>query len=119
MVGELAERRAFATEVAEGREKSEHLDRAESVDDSAALNQSPDTTPVQDDPLGALHALVAGLKIPRDKFERYARKKYGAGWCRNANGIKRVAGAIDGFKANGNGALAAIDAELEMFTSTD
>jgi hypothetical protein len=74
-------------------------------------------TRADDDPLGALYALVAELKIPRDKFERYAKKKYGAGWSRNANGIKRVAGAVDGFRAKGNGVLAAIDVELDMFTS--
>jgi hypothetical protein len=73
---------------------------------------------VEDDPVGALYALVAELKIPRDKFERYAKKKYGAGWNRNANGIRRVAGAVDGFRAKGNGVVAAIDAELDMFTSS-
>ena len=110
---------ASATEVAEGHEKPERLDRPEPVDDDAAAKQVPDTTPDQDDPLGALYALVAGLKIPHDKFERYARKKYGAGWSRNVNGVRRVASAVDGFKANGNGFLAAIDAELDMFTSTN
>ena len=110
---------ASATEVPEGRENPEHLDRPEPVDDSAASKQLPSATPGQDDPLGALYALVAGLKIPRDKFERYARKKYGAGWSRNVNGVKRVARAVDGFKANDNDFLAAIDAELDMFTSTN
>ena len=111
--------RASATEVAEAREKPQRLDCPEPVDDCAASKQLPDTIPVQDDPLGALYALVAGLKIPRDKFERYAKKKYGAGWSRNANGVRRVAGAVDSFKADGNGFLAAIDAELDMFTSTN
>jgi hypothetical protein len=79
----------------------------------------PAETRAEDDPLGALYALVAELKIPRDRFERYAKKKYGAGWSRNANGIRRVAGAVDGFRAKGNGVLAAIDAELDMFASTN
>jgi hypothetical protein len=79
----------------------------------------PGESRTDDDPLGALYALVAELQIPRDKFERYAKKKYGAGWTRNANGIKRVAAAVDGFRAKGNGVLAAIDAELDMFTSSN
>jgi len=85
----------------------------------AELERLPSDTRAEDDPLGALYAFVAELKIPRDKFERYAKKKYGAGWSRNANGIRRVAGAVDGFRANGNGVLAAIDAELDLFTRTD
>ena len=84
----------------------------------AELERLPSDTRAKDDPLGALYALVAELRIPRDKFERYAKKKYGAGWSRNANGIRRVASAVDGFRAKGNGVLAAIDAELDMFTST-
>ena len=65
--------------------------------------------------LKQLFALVATLDIPREKFERYAKKKYGAGWNRNANGIKRVLSTVEGFNANPEGLLAAIDAELEMF----
>jgi hypothetical protein len=111
-----------ATETAAGEAKGgaelQRLLQPEAAGDRSA-EQLPGAAIAKDDPLGALYALVAALKIPRDKFDRYARKKYGAGWCRNANGIKRVAGAVDGFKANGNGALAAIDAELDMFTSTE
>jgi hypothetical protein len=107
-----------AAAVAEGAEMLHCLDRPEPVDD-AGRKQVPDTTPGLDDPLGAVYALVAGLNIPRDKFERYARKKYGAGWSRNANGVRRVASAVDSFKANGNGFLAAIDAELDMVTPTN
>ena len=92
------------------------IEEAEGIAEPERLQGEPRAG---DDPLGALYALVAELKIPRDKFERYAKKKYGAGWSRNANGIRRVAGAVGGFKANGNGALAAIDAELDMFTSID
>ena len=92
------------------------LREQEAADDHAPEGVTIPTA-TKDDPLGALYALVAELKIPRDKFDRYAKKKYGAGWWRNSNGVKRVTGAIDGFKANGNGALAAIDAELDMFTS--
>jgi hypothetical protein len=87
--------------------------------DDIQAQRVPGATLAKDDPLGALYALLAELKIPRDKFERYAKKKYGAGWSRNANGIKRVAGAVDGFRANGNGVLATIDAELDMSGSTN
>jgi hypothetical protein len=99
-----------------GSAQPQALRKHEAADDAPDGMMSP---AAKDDPLAALYALVAELKIPRDKFDRYTRKKYGAGWCRNTNGIKRVAGAIDGFKANGNDAIAAIDAELDMFTSTD
>ena len=108
---------ASAIDIAEGHEKPEDLDRGELADDAAAAKQLPGTMSVEDDPLGALYALVVGLKIPRDKFERYARKKYGAGWSLNVNGIRRVADAVGGVRANGDDLLAAIDAELDMFTS--
>jgi hypothetical protein len=86
------------------------------AESTAEPERLPGEARAEDDPLGALYALVAELKIPHDKFERYAKKKYGAGWSRNANGVRRVAGAVDGFRAKGNGVLAAIDAELDMFT---
>jgi hypothetical protein len=92
--------------------------QTEAVERGAEPEGLPGEARAEDDPLGALYALVAELRIPRNKFERYAKRKYGAGWSRNANGIRRVAGAVDGFRAKGNGVLAAIDAELDMFTST-
>jgi hypothetical protein len=93
------------------------MPQTEEAEGIAEPERMPGETRAEDDPLGALYALVAELEIPRDKFERYAKKKYGAGWSRNANGIKRVAGAVDGFRGKGNGVLAALDAELDMFTS--
>ena len=93
--------------------------QAEGGEGGAEAERVPGETRAEDDPLGALYALVAELEIPRDKFERYAKRKYGTGWSRNANGIRRVAGAVDGFRAKGNGVLAAIDAELDMFAATD
>ena len=103
---------------AEGAESGEpQRSREQEAADDRAPEGITIPTATKDDPLGALYALVAELKIPRDKFERYARKKYGAGWSRNVNGVRRVASTVDTFKANGNGFLAAIDAELDMFTS--
>jgi len=95
------------------------LPLTEEAEGIAEPERLPAERRAEDDPLAALYALVVELKIPRDKFERYAKKKYGAGWSRNANGVRRVAGAVGSFKANGNGALAAIDAELDMFTRTE
>ena len=91
-----------------------HCPNGESDDATDGL---PTAKRSKDDPLGALYALLAELRIPRDKFERYAKKKYGAGWSRNANGVRRVAGAINGLKANSDGVVAAIEAELDMFAS--
>ena len=74
----------------------------------------PAATSVGNDALDELFALLATLNVPREKFERYAKKKYGAGWNRNRNGIKRVLSTVEGFKGNRDGLLAAIDAELEL-----
>ncbi len=70
--------------------------------------------PLATDALGQLFDLVGALQIPREKFERYAKKKYGAGWNRNPNGIKRVLGAVEAFNANRGGLLAAIEVELDV-----
>jgi hypothetical protein len=94
------------------------MPQAEGGEGGAEAERVPGETRAEDDPLGGLYALVADLKIPRDKFERYAKRKYGAGWNRNANGIRRVADAVEGFRAKGNSVLAAIDVELDMFAST-
>lgn len=75
---------------------------------------TPAAAPVATDALGQLFDLVGALQIPREKFERYAKKKYGAGWNRNLNGIKRVLGAVEAFKANRSGLLAAIEVELDV-----
>jgi hypothetical protein len=75
---------------------------------------TPVAVPGATDPLGQLFDLLGALRIPREKFERYAKKKYGAGWNRNPNGIKRVLGAVEAFKANRGGLLAAIEVELDV-----
>ena len=74
----------------------------------------PAGAPVVSDALGQLFDLVSALQIPREKFERYAKKKYGAGWNRNPNGIKRVLSAVEAFKSNRGGLLAAIEVELDV-----
>jgi hypothetical protein len=74
----------------------------------------PAGAPVVSDALGQLFDLVSALQIPREKFERHARKKYGAGWNRNPTGIKRVLSAVEAFKSNRGGLLAAIEVELDV-----
>ena len=83
-------------------------------DELSPAKATPAAAPVVTDALGQLFALVSALQIPREKFERYAQKKYGAGWNRNPNGIKRVLGAVEAFKANRGGLLAAIEVELDV-----
>ena len=85
------------------------LDRASSLTQNPAAAEA-----VGERALDRLFALIADLDVPREKFERYARKKYGAGWSRNANGIRRVLGTVEAMKDNSHGLLAAIDAELDV-----
>jgi hypothetical protein len=75
---------------------------------------TPTTAPAASGALGQLFDLVGALQIPREKFERYARKKYGAGWNRNPNGIKRVLSGVEAFKSDRGGLLAAIEVELDV-----
>ncbi len=75
---------------------------------------TPAPAPVSADALGQLFDLVSAMQIPREKFERYAKKKYGAGWNRNPNGIRRVLSAVEAFKSNRGGLLAAVEVELDV-----
>jgi hypothetical protein len=75
---------------------------------------TPAPAPISTDALGQLFDLLSGLQIPRERFERYAKKKYGAGWNRNPNGIKRVLSAVEAFKSNRGGLLAAVEVELDV-----
>jgi hypothetical protein len=74
---------------------------------------TPAAAPVATDALRQLFDLLDVLQIPRERFERYARKKYGAGWNLNPNGIKRVLSTVEAFKSNRRGLLAAVDVELD------
>jgi hypothetical protein len=73
---------------------------------------TPTPAPVATDALGQLFDSLNALQIPREKFERYAKKKYGAGWNLNPNGIRRVVSAVEAFKSNRGGLLAAVEVEL-------
>ena len=42
------------------------------------------------DALSQVFERLSALQIPREKFDLYAKRKYGAGWNRNPNGIRRV-----------------------------
>ena len=67
---------------------------------------------VATDALAQVFERLSALQIPREKFDLYAKRKYGAGWNRNPNGIRRVLAAIEAFKANLEDLLAAIEADV-------
>ena len=68
---------------------------------------------IGEDALHRLFARIEALQIPRDTFERYARKKYGAGWNVNPNGIRRVLAAVEAGGNDLQGLLAQIEAGLD------
>jgi len=76
-----------------------------------------DTTPVEGQRIATLYALVDELRIPRDHFERFARRKFGAGWSRNVNGIRRVSEYVGRLDADGGSVLEAMETELDLSTS--
>ena len=65
--------------------------------------------------LGELFARLDVLNIPRDKFERYTRKKYGPGWSGNPQGVKRVRAAVEDYRENVAAFLTKMDNELDVF----
>ena len=66
----------------------------------SATTAASATAPIASDALAQVLERVSKLQIPREKFERYAKRKYGAGWNLNPNGIRRVLVAIEAFSAN-------------------
>lgn len=73
---------------------------------------APASAPVASGALSEVFERVKALQIPREKFERYAKGKYGAGWNLNPSGIRRVLAAIEAFKANSGALLAAVEADV-------
>jgi hypothetical protein len=79
-----------------------------------ASKTAPEKCPGED-ALGHLFASIASLEIPRDTFERYAKKKYGVGWNVNANGIKRVLAEVEHFSNDRQAFLDKMETALDVF----
>jgi recombination directionality factor gp3-like protein len=76
--------------------------------------QAEPSTRSTDDALGQIFEWNDGMQIPREIFERYARKRYGVGWLGNANGIKRVRSLVEASRHNPRAFLDRIEAELDL-----
>lgn len=73
---------------------------------------SPVAAAVATDALGQVFERLDALQIPREKFDLYAKRRYGAGWNRNPNGVWRVLAAIEAFEASPEDLLAAVEADV-------
>ncbi|WP_377705266.1 hypothetical protein [Pseudoduganella sp. UC29_71] len=60
----------------------------------------------------AVYALAADLGVPRARLDAYLDWAWGAGWRRNAQGVKRVLAELARFQDDPAGLLARIDAEI-------
>jgi hypothetical protein len=56
------------------------------------------------------------LGVSRERFERYADKRWGKGWKVNANGRKRALDEVARFQDDAEGFRAKVDAELDVFS---
>ena len=56
---------------------------------------------------------VGALQVPREAFENYAKRKYGAGWNLNTSGIRRVLKDLQAFDGNGASLRATVTAEID------
>jgi hypothetical protein len=87
---------------------------ASPVPSIGASKTAPEKCPGED-ALGHLFASIDSLGIPRDTFERYAKKKYGAGWNVNASGIKRVLAEVEHFSNDRQAFLDEMETALDVF----
>lgn len=68
------------------------------------------------DELARVVGAASALGVSAERFERYADKRWGQGWKMNANGRKRALDEVTGFKSDGDGFRAKVDAELDVFS---
>ncbi len=66
------------------------------------------------DTLAQVFEHVAALQVPREAFERYAKRKYGGGWNLNTSGVRRVLKDLRAFEGNGASLLATVNAETDV-----
>ena len=119
----LRSTRARSTPITRFQSRPRPADRTDREDDGRppaielpaeppAVTTSPAAVAVTSDALTQVFERLNALQIPREKFDLYAKRKYGAGWNRNPNGIRRVLAAIEAFKASPEDLLAAVEADV-------
>jgi hypothetical protein len=97
---------------ADGKEDDGRPSVIELSEEPPAVTTSLAAVAVATDALAQVFERVRALQIPREKFDLYAKRKYGAGWNRNPNGVRRVLTAIEAFEANPAGLIAALEAAV-------
>jgi hypothetical protein len=99
---------------ADGQERDERSPTLELPAEPPAAAVTTASTSAATDALAQVFERLDALQIPRDKFVPYAKRKYGAGWNRNPNGIRRVLAALDALSANPTELLAALEADVAI-----
>lgn len=65
--------------------------------------------------MAELAALLSELGVEQPKFERYAAKRWGAGWCKNPKGIAKAAQVVAAHRDDVPGLLFKMEQELDVF----
>lgn len=99
---------------ANGQERDERSPTLELPAEPSAAAVTTASTSAATDALAQVFERLDALQIPRDKFVPYAKRKYGAGWNRNPNGIRRVLAALDALSANPAELLPALEADVAI-----
>ncbi|SFV17825.1 recombination directionality factor [Pseudoduganella namucuonensis] len=77
----------------------------------AATSAAPATKP-EGAGHAAVYAIGAELGVDRGRLDAYLDWAWGAGWCRNAQGIKRVLAELTNYRGDPDGLRARIDVEI-------
>lgn len=88
-------------------------DTAEAAPDASRLpaeNQAPKST--GESATAAIYALAATYGISQERLDAYADWHWGVGWRRNAQGCARVLGELEHFRADPQGLIDKIAAEI-------
>ena len=84
---------------------------------SPASPRPPNGTATQaTDGVAAVTAQAQGIGVDAGKYIQFAGKRWGSGWSKNPNGLKRACEELESYRGDPAALIERIDAELNVFS---
>ena len=68
------------------------------------------------DAVAAVTAQAQSISVDAGKYIQFASKRWGAGWSKNPNGLKRASEELESYRGDPAALVERIDAELNVFS---
>ena len=72
--------------------------------------------PQATDGVAAVTAQAQGIGVDAGKYIQFAGKRWGPGWSKNPNGLKRACEELESYRGDPAALIERIDAELNVFS---